>query len=75
MALVAVVIWLLYQVRVVVIPLMLGAFLASLGTPLVGRLERRGLPRLLATWIAALGSVVTPPPTRYPGSTTTGGAV
>ncbi len=58
MALVAVVIWLLYQVRVVVIPLMLGAFLASLGTPLVGRLERRGLPRLLATWIAALSSVI-----------------
>jgi putative heme transporter len=48
------VIWLLYQVRVVVIPLMLGAFLASLGTPLVGRLAEKGVPRMLGTWVAVV---------------------
>lgn len=58
LVLIAVVIWLLYQVRVVVIPLMLGAFLASLGTPLVGRLAARGVPRMLGTWVAVLIWVV-----------------
>lgn len=54
MALAAVVIWLLYQVKLVVIPLMLGTIAASLGTPLAGRLVERGLPRLVATWIVLL---------------------
>lgn len=53
-ALVAVVVFLLYQIKLVVIPLMLGTFVASLGTPLAGRLIRRGVPRLLATWIVVL---------------------
>ena len=35
-------IWLLYQVKLVVIPLMLGAFVASLGTPVVGWLDAKG---------------------------------
>ena len=56
LALAAVVFWLLYQVKLVVIPLMLGTFAASLGTPIVSRLDARGLPRLVSTWIVALGS-------------------
>lgn len=58
LALVAVVVFLLYQVKLVVIPLMLGAFAASIGTPAVGWLYGRGLPRLLATWIVALGFAI-----------------
>jgi predicted PurR-regulated permease PerM len=54
LALLAVMIWLLLQVKLVVIPLMLGAFVASLGTPLVSRLLERGVPRLVATWIVVL---------------------
>lgn len=56
LALAAVGVWLLYQVKLIVIPLMLGTFAASLGTPLVARLDARGLPRLVSTWIVALGS-------------------
>jgi putative heme transporter len=56
LALAAVAIWLLYEVKLVVVPLMLGTFVASLGTPLVSRLDALGLPRLLSTWIVALGS-------------------
>jgi predicted PurR-regulated permease PerM len=56
LALAAVAIWLLYQVKLIVIPLMLGTFAASLGTPIVTRLDDRGLPRLVSTWIVALGS-------------------
>lgn len=58
MALIAVVIFLLYQLKLVVIPLMLGAFAASIGTPAVGWLDDRGLPRLLATWIIILGFAI-----------------
>jgi predicted PurR-regulated permease PerM len=58
LALLAVVIWLLYQVKLVVIPLMLGAFVASLGTPVVGWLDAKGLPRLLATWVVVLTTVL-----------------
>src|SRR3970040_2807490 len=58
LALIAVVVFLLYQVKLVVIPLMLGAFAASIGTPAVGWLYGRGLPRLLATWIVALGFAI-----------------
>jgi putative heme transporter len=54
LALLAAAVWVLYQVKLVVIPLMLGAFAASLGTPLVARLDRRGLPRLLSTWMVGL---------------------
>ncbi len=54
LALAAVAVWLLYQVKLVVIPLMLGAFAASLGTPLVARLDRRRWPRLLSTWVVGL---------------------
>lgn len=55
LALFAAAVWVLYQVKLVVIPLMLGAFAASLGTPLVARMDRRGVPRLLSTWIVGLG--------------------
>lgn len=57
LALIAVVIWLLFQIKLVVIPLMLGAFVASLGTPAAGWLHRKGWPRLLATWVVVLASV------------------
>lgn len=57
LAFVAVLIWLLYQIKLVVIPLMLGAFVASLGTPMAGWLNRKGWHRLLATWVVVLLSV------------------
>lgn len=55
LALLAIAVWVLYQIKLVVIPLMLGAFAASLGTPLVARMDRRGLPRLISTWMVGLG--------------------
>ena len=50
----AVVMWLLVRIRVVVVPVILGAFIASLWSPIVRRMKNRGLPPLLATWIATL---------------------
>lgn len=57
-ALVALIIWLLLQIKLVVIPLMLGSFVASLGTPVVGWLAGKGWPRLLATWVVILVAVL-----------------
>jgi len=57
LAFIAVLIWLLYQIKLVVIPLMLGAFVASLGTPMAGWLNRKGWHRLIATWVVVLLSV------------------
>jgi predicted PurR-regulated permease PerM len=50
----ALVVWVLARLRVVVIPLILGAFIASLWSPVVRRMKERGLPPLLATWIATI---------------------
>jgi len=58
LTLLAVVIWLLLQVKLVVIPLLLGAFVASLGTPVVGWLNGKGWPRLVATWVVVLVTVI-----------------
>lgn len=42
--------WVLVRLRVIVIPVILALFLATLLTPLVDRLRRRGWPRLAAAW-------------------------
>lgn len=50
----ALIVWVLARIRVVVIPVILGAFIASLWSPLVRRMKERGFPPLVATWIATL---------------------
>jgi predicted PurR-regulated permease PerM len=56
------VVWGLAQLKLIVIPLLIAMILAAAMGPLVNRLDRRGVPRTLATWIvflaglAALGS-------------------
>lgn len=42
--------WTLNRLRVVVIPILVAAMLASVLSPMVKRLQTRGLPRVLATW-------------------------
>lgn len=52
--------YLLYMVRGILIPFLLAAFLAYLLQPLVSRLERRGIPHLLAiilTYVCVLGTI------------------
>jgi putative heme transporter len=49
----------LNRLKVVVIPVLVALFLASIGSPAVTRLKRRGLPPLLATWIVLLVGLVT----------------
>ena len=44
----------LVQVKLVVIPVLVALILASALAPLVGWLRKRGLPRMLATWITLL---------------------
>ncbi|GAB2681541.1 AI-2E family transporter [Thalassiella azotivora] len=57
----AVVVWALTRLRLVVIPLLIAILLAAAISPLVAWLTRRGLPRMLATWLSLLlgiGSLV-----------------
>lgn len=42
--------WMLNRVRLVVIPVLVAAMVASVLAPIVRRLQARGLPRVLATW-------------------------
>ncbi|ADG73955.1 protein of unknown function UPF0118 [Cellulomonas flavigena DSM 20109] len=57
LALGAVVVLALTRLTLVVIPVLIALVLASAISPLVGALRRRGVPSLLATWIALLGLV------------------
>jgi predicted PurR-regulated permease PerM len=50
--------WLLTRVRVVVIALFIALVAASALEPVVTWLHRRGLPRLVATWVAVLSLVL-----------------
>ena len=43
--------------RVVVIPVLIATLIAAALSPLVHRLERMGLPRLLGTWVTLLGGL------------------
>lgn len=43
-------IWLLYRVRTILLPFVLGAVIAYLLNPSIARLERRGWPRMRAIW-------------------------
>ena len=52
----AVLIWLIAQLRVVVIPILVGVIFAALLTPLVDLLDRV-MPRLLAVWVTLLGAL------------------
>lgn len=53
----AVVIFILVQVKLVVIPVLVAIILASALSPVVGWLRRRGLSPLLATWITLLAAI------------------
>ncbi|NCT91344.1 AI-2E family transporter [Cellulomonas sp. APG4] len=54
LALAAVAVFVLTQLTLVVIPVLIALVLAAAISPLVSALRRRGLPSLLATWIALL---------------------
>jgi putative heme transporter len=51
------VVWGLAQLKLIVIPLLIAMILAAAIGPLVNWLDRRGVPRTLATWIAFLGGL------------------
>ncbi|MBO0901530.1 AI-2E family transporter [Cellulomonas sp. zg-ZUI222] len=55
LAVVAVAVFALTRLTLVVIPVLIALVLASAISPVVGTLRRRGVPSLLATWIALLG--------------------
>jgi predicted PurR-regulated permease PerM len=60
-AAIGVLVWTVGRLSIVIVPVMLGAFIASLWSPMVTRLRDRRVPPLIATWIAVLlgvGSVV-----------------
>lgn len=60
-AAIGVVVWTVGRLSIVIVPVMLGAFIASLWSPMVTRLRDRRVPPLIATWIAVflgVGSVV-----------------
>ncbi|WP_167041714.1 AI-2E family transporter [Salinibacterium sp. ZJ454] len=46
------------QLKLVVVPVLIALILASAMSPLVGYLRRRNLPRMLATWIALVSTIV-----------------
>jgi predicted PurR-regulated permease PerM len=54
LAVLAVFVLLIMQLTLVVIPVLIALVLAAAISPLVGLLRRRGLPSLVATWIALL---------------------
>ncbi len=57
LAVVAVVVFALTRLTLVVIPVLIALVLAAAISPVVGAMRRRGVPSLLATWIALLGLV------------------
>lgn len=52
---VALVVWVLVQLRLVVLPVFVALLLVTVMAPVAERLRDRGVPNLLATWIAFLG--------------------
>jgi predicted PurR-regulated permease PerM len=53
----AVLVWALVRLRLIVIPVIVALFLATLLAPPIGWLRGRGLPKLLATWVVLLGAI------------------
>src|SRR3712207_325649 len=53
--LVVAVVWGLWQLKLIVIPLIIAMILAAAIGPMVNWLVKRGVPLTLATWIAFLG--------------------
>lgn len=51
-------VWLLALTQTIVVPVIVAAIIASVGSPLVDWLERRGLPRALGTVIVFLGLIL-----------------
>jgi len=56
-ALTAVVVFGLVQLKLVVIPVLIAIILAAALNPVVNLLRRRGVPAILATWITLLGGI------------------
>ncbi|HEY8590299.1 MAG TPA: AI-2E family transporter [Naasia sp.] len=52
------VVYALVQLKLVVIPILIAVILAAALSPVVRFLRRRGLPKLLATWITLLGGLL-----------------
>ena len=57
LALAALAVWALVQVKLLVIPVLIALILAAAAAPLVGWLRRR-MPSMLAAWITLLGSIL-----------------
>lgn len=49
--------WLFIRLRVVMVPILIALMVSAVLSPLVGWLNRRGLPRLAATWLVLVGVV------------------
>ncbi|TFV98002.1 AI-2E family transporter [Leifsonia flava] len=58
LTLAAVVVWGLVQLKLVVIPVLIALILAAALSPVIGWMRRRGLPAIVATWIALIGGIV-----------------
>ncbi|MDQ0574431.1 AI-2E family transporter [Agromyces albus] len=57
-ALAALAIWALVQVKLLVIPVLISIILAAAAAPLVGWLRRHGVSPILAAWITLLGGIL-----------------
>jgi putative heme transporter len=54
----ALAVWALVQVKLLVIPVLIAIIVAAAAAPFIGWLRRRGVSRILATWITLLGGIV-----------------
>jgi predicted PurR-regulated permease PerM len=54
----AIAVWGLLQVKVLVIAVLVAIILAAAAAPLIMWLRRRGLPPILAAWVALLGGII-----------------
>ena len=57
-ALATIVVFALVQLRIAVIPVLLAVIIAAAFSPLVTWMRRRGVPAMLAAWIALIGSLL-----------------
>ncbi len=58
LALAAVIVFGLVQLKLVVIPVLIALILAAALAPVIGWMRRRGLPAMVATWITLVGGIV-----------------
>lgn len=52
------ILWLLVRLRVVVLPVIAALFITALLGPLAHRLRSRGVPKLVATWLVIVGTLL-----------------